>query len=314
MSIGNTQAIRDWINANYYNKQEIIDRFAVEYNCNIRGGSNETITITNPTLETVQTVTTKANGQTSDYANQSVKIKALPGDTISLKGGSSNQTFTYTFGLSSDFDNNFIYCMPPRTILWYGNVMYTSAATGTLIRVSGDNASPNNITISNNNTSQPRTYIGIKNSNVSTDIDYGRYPQVWKTNNPFNFDTTGINQQSNTTIHIKGEHFCPSTNEGYKKNLSIRFGEELNNCTIYLCKDIATDSPDGGSFNISASAFPGTSNNFSGNMTYVAGANYVTTNYSKPLVPSYIYFIFETKALAGNPVNNYIALSEFYFG
>ena len=299
MSIGNVQAIRDWINTNYYSKQEIIDLFATEYRGTIYGGTNEIVTVTNTGyLGTVQTF----NLSTSGYL-QNIAIKALPGDTITLKGSISNQTFSHTFGLKTTGLQ--FYCMPKNTIYWYGN-MINGTLGGNIQLVTGTGASTQPVYMVNDINAN-RVFFGVHNKTLSEDITYESYAPVFATYNLINFDTTGLNSVNNPRISIKGENYCPGSNGSiYKKLFKIRIGEENNNSMVTFCDGPTASAIDGVSFNINQ--------DFSTHQNTTSIPNTKTTNFTKPYPPYRMYFFIQVMNPASEtPVRNEVAISELYF-
>lgn len=306
MSIGNVQAIRDWINTNYYSKQEILDTFAYKYSARLYGAPNESITLTNTSLGTDPEIYTLDNtGQKGYMTGDRVYIYGFPGDTITLKGSVSNQTFTTKLGIDTSSVQQ-LYCMHPKTLLWYGNVQYTTAGAGTLAANANGFAiskTPNLVTIQP--TFLPNSvFFGINNYIASSAISYDQLNQAGCFPNLLNFDALNV-QSSTNRLYIKGKNYCPANIDDYAKKFQIRIGEENNNWTIFLAdNETVSNAIDGVDFNYNAQMVTSSSTN----------PKKTVKNISIPLAPYKLYFIFDTKCpVTETPITNGIAITELYF-
>jgi len=186
MSIGNVQAIRDWINTNYYDKNAIIDSFCQEYNFILQAGGSESVIVTEDSaLGRSWNFTTNTGGNLSN-----VKLKLIPGTTLTLRGSVSNQTFTQQVGLDAGTTQT-LYCMPKGSMFWYGNICAWNIAQ---------------ISTVTSGTSNLQSIDGSSNYNICGGREVGS--QALKmgfgfTNQSINCDKTNISQYSGTCKYYR---------------------------------------------------------------------------------------------------------------
>ena len=95
MNIASLEAIQDWISANYYTDEEIIENFYIQYTLNIRGSANETIVLKEEVSERTESLTLNSGGQGT------INMKFLPGDVV-LVQGSINGVKRINIGLETN--------------------------------------------------------------------------------------------------------------------------------------------------------------------------------------------------------------------
>lgn len=80
MNIASLEAIQDWIAANYYSDEEIVENFYIQYTLTIRGSANEVIAIKDQASGRTESLTLSGGGQGT------INMKFLPGDVILVQG------------------------------------------------------------------------------------------------------------------------------------------------------------------------------------------------------------------------------------
>lgn len=95
MNIASLEAIKDWIEANYYSDEEIANTFYIDYTLTIKGNANEVIAIKDQVSERTYSLTLGNNGQGT------ITVKFLPGDTILIHGSKHNNTVTVNLSLDT---------------------------------------------------------------------------------------------------------------------------------------------------------------------------------------------------------------------
>lgn len=115
MSVGNIEAIKDWLQTNYSlsYKQKALETYFTKYYITFSGVPYETVTATNGSLllDPVS-ITLDEDGLATTEAY------FLPGDTVTFVGSHVSYAKEYTFGIDT---NVFIRIMPDGALFWYNN-------------------------------------------------------------------------------------------------------------------------------------------------------------------------------------------------
>ena len=162
MSVGNIEAIKDWLQTNYSlsYKQKALETYFTKYYITFSGVPYETVTATNGSflLDPIS-VTLDENGIATTEAY------FLPGDTVTFTGSHLSYEKQYTFGLETT--NVLIRIMPEGALFWYGNQCVDVTGGWELVKLA-NNVNPNSEGIVTYNTSSRSAKVSLTNTVQST--------------------------------------------------------------------------------------------------------------------------------------------------
>lgn len=173
MSVGNINAISDWINSKYSlsNKEKAMMTYFTKYTITFSGASNEIITVVNSALSLdYGYVQLDSNGLAQR------EMYFLPGDVVTFNGSQSNYIKEYTFG----FDTNpLIRVMPDGAIFWYGN-QCTDMTGGWSLKGLQDQSSGNNtVDFNNRKVNILQNDVGHTVLTTNNKIDLSNYNKIF---------------------------------------------------------------------------------------------------------------------------------------
>lgn len=188
--------------------------------------------------------------------------------------------------------------MPKHAIYWYGNV-----SQGLMSELTWTGFDTNNTSLVNikNDGNLNRLVCGINNKVLENAVALTDYTYTINTNSTVDFEADGVNAINTPTLYVKGENYCPSTGDTYRKVCKLRIGETNNNSTISIKEGSESGATGGKSFTQTAGIMSN------------SGTTVTVTNFSKPIPPYKIYLTIQVANPASETaVDNKICFSEIY--
>lgn len=173
MSVGNINAISDWINSKYSlsNKEKAMMTYFTKYTITFSGASNEIITVVNSALSLDYGYI-----QLDSDGIAQREMYFLPGDTVIFNGSQSNYNKEYTFG----FDTTpLIRVMPDGAIFWYGNQCTDITGGWSLKGLQDQSVGNNTIDFSNRKVNIVQNDVGYVVLTTNNKIDLSNYNKIF---------------------------------------------------------------------------------------------------------------------------------------